>query len=113
MGLWSGGQCWGWFVGGEALEQEVEVGLGELPLERGGDLLVVGLKGQQRGFCLGEAAEVARGEDFALDDREVDLDLVEPGGVDGEVDQAQGGPLAVEAAGLVVGPLPALWVGRP
>ena len=34
-------------MGGEALEQEGEVGLGELPLERGGDLLIVVLEGQQ------------------------------------------------------------------
>src|SRR5260221_7949483 len=61
-----------WFVGGEALEQEVEVGRGELPLERGGDLLVVILEGQQRCCCLGEAAEVVRAEDLALDDGEVD-----------------------------------------
>jgi hypothetical protein len=85
-------------VGSEAFEQEVEVGRGELPLERGGDLLVVVLEGQQRGLCLGEAAEVVWGQDFALDDREVDLDLVEPGGVDGQVDQVQGGPGALEPA---------------
>jgi hypothetical protein len=52
-------------VGGEALEQEVEVGGGELPLERGGDLLVVVLEGQEPGFCLGEAAEVVRGQECA------------------------------------------------
>jgi hypothetical protein len=45
-------------VGGEAFEEEVEVGLGELPLERGGDLLVVVVEGEQRGLGFGEAAEV-------------------------------------------------------
>ena len=35
-----------------------------------------------------EVGEVVGGEDLALDDGEVDLDLVEPGGVDGQVDQA-------------------------
>src|SRR6266481_2806682 len=99
MGLWSGGQCWGWFVGGEALEQEVQVGRGEFPLKRGGDLLVVVLEGQQSCLRLGEAGEVVRGQEFALDDRKVDLDLVEPGGVDGQVDQVQGGPGALEPAG--------------
>src|SRR5262249_54712513 len=45
------------------------------------------------------AAEVVRRQDFAVDDREVDLDLVEPGGVYGQVDQVQGRPLALEPAG--------------
>jgi len=73
-------------VGREALEQEGQVGLGELPLERGGDLLVVILEGQQRCFCLGQAAEVVRGQDLALDNGKVNLYLVEPGRVDGQVD---------------------------
>jgi hypothetical protein len=55
-------------VGGEAFEQEGQVGPGELPLERGGDLLVVVLEGQQPGSRLGEAGEVVRAEQFALDD---------------------------------------------
>jgi hypothetical protein len=74
MGRWSCGEGLRWFVGGEALEQEIEVGLGELPLERRGDLLVVVLEGQQPGFYLGEAAEVVRGQEFALDDGEVNFD---------------------------------------
>jgi hypothetical protein len=41
-------------VGGDALEEGVEVALGELPLERCGDLLVVLLEGQQAGFDLGK-----------------------------------------------------------
>jgi len=36
-----------------------------------------------------ERVEVIECERFALDDREVALDLVEPGGVDRQVDQAQ------------------------
>jgi hypothetical protein len=40
----------GGVVGSEALEQLVEVGPGELPLERGGDVLVVVLEGQQPSF---------------------------------------------------------------
>lgn len=75
MSLWSGGERRGWLVGVEALEQEVEVGFGELPLEWGGDLLVVVLEGQQPcfSFGFGEAAEVVGGQEFALGDRKVDL----------------------------------------
>lgn len=55
-------RCWGRLVGGEALEQVVKVGVGELPLERGNDLLVVVLEGEQCCLGFGEAAEVVRGE---------------------------------------------------
>jgi hypothetical protein len=41
----------------------------------------------------GERVEVLRRERLALEDREVDLDLVEPGGVVGQVDQTQVLPL--------------------
>jgi hypothetical protein len=46
-------------VGGKALEQELEVGLGELPLARGGDLLVV-REGQQSGLYLSGAPKSFR-----------------------------------------------------
>src|SRR5690606_17963998 len=39
-----------------------------------------------------EVVEVVGGKDLALDGREVDLDLVEPGGVHGQVHQPCGGP---------------------
>ena len=45
-------------MGGDALEQVGQVRLGELPLDRSGDLLVVIPEGQQPCFCLIEAAEV-------------------------------------------------------
>ena len=57
-----------------ACEQDAQVGLGELPLERGGDLLVVVLEREQARLDRGEVGEVVGREDFALDDREVDLD---------------------------------------
>jgi len=60
----------------------VEVGAGELPLERGGDLFVAAEREELLLECV-EVGEVARGEHFALDDREVDFGLVEPAGVDG------------------------------
>src|SRR5216683_5293429 len=113
MGRWSCGEGRRWFVGGETLEQVIEVGLGELPLERGGDLLVVVLEGQQPGFYLGEAAEVVGGQEFALYDGEVNFDLVDPGCVDGQVNQAQGGPLALEPAGCGLAAVTAAVIDHP
>jgi hypothetical protein len=45
----------------------------------------------------GQAGEVAWGERFALQDREIDLDLVQPGGVHGQVDEHEVGPGVLEA----------------
>src|ERR1700684_2600904 len=82
-----------------------EGGAGELPAEWAGGGVVVLFEGED---LLGEAvqvAEVVGGEQLALDDGEVDLDLVQPGRVDGQVDHlcvrvglahaVSGGPVAV------------------
>src|SRR6266511_4961551 len=66
-------------------QQLVEVGMGEAPVERDRGLLVAALEGEQPPFDLDQAGGVVGGEDFALDHREDDLDLVQPGGVDGQV----------------------------
>ena len=63
--------------------EAVEVGSGELPFERGGDLLVAATERQQLLFERVEVGEVVGGVDLALGDGEVDLGLVEPAGVDG------------------------------
>lgn len=44
----------------KAAEQPVEIGAGVAPVERGRDLLVAGLEGQQSAFDLGEVGEVVR-----------------------------------------------------
>ncbi|MGH9116325.1 MAG: hypothetical protein ACRD0A_00110 [Acidimicrobiales bacterium] len=59
---------------GESFEELGEVGASEAPLEGRGGLFVAALEGEQAGLDLGEVGEVVGGEDFALDDREVDLD---------------------------------------
>lgn len=88
----SGGDCRGRVVGGlgsNAVE-ELDQGLpGEVPLERLGDLVVVmlGLVEGLSDRC--GVLEVVGGEDFALDDRVLDLDLGEPAGVNGEVHEAR------------------------
>ena len=83
-------------LGREAFEEPGEVGPGELPLEWLGQGLVADLEGEDPGGELVERGGSGRGEDLALEDAEVDLDLVEPAGVDRQMDEAQGGMLALE-----------------
>src|SRR3990172_880630 len=71
----------------ETDQKGIEVGARELPLERCSDLLVVFLETQESIFDLCERGEVIRGEHLALDDGEIDLDLVEPAGMHWSVDR--------------------------
>jgi hypothetical protein len=64
----------------------VEIEPGEPPFERGGDCAVAVTEGEERRRERLERGEVDRVEDLALNDGEVQLDLVEPGGVDRRVD---------------------------
>ena len=73
----------------ETVEQRGEVVAGEVPVEGFGDLVPVVLEVVQGAGEVGEAVEVVRLEDLALDDRVVDLELVEPAGVDREVDEEE------------------------
>src|SRR6266849_3153021 len=65
----------------DACQKGIEVSAGELPLERRGALLVVCLEAKESIGDLGERGEVVRGEHLALNDGEIDLDLVEPAGM--------------------------------
>ena len=67
------------------------------PLERFGGPLVAGLKGHNVSLQFGQPFEVAWGEQLTLNDREVDLDLVEPAGVNRRMDQNDVGPSGGEA----------------
>jgi hypothetical protein len=82
----------------DAGEQVVEVGAGELPVERRAGGLPVVLEGDDAVGDGVEVVEVVGGQDLALDDREVDLDLVEPRCVDGQVHElAVGQALAIRS----------------
>jgi hypothetical protein len=83
-------------VCGEAGEQCGEFVSGEAPVERLGDLVPVVLEGVEGVGELAEVGEVVRLEQLALDDRVVDLDLVEPAGVDWQVDEDQVAPAGLE-----------------
>ncbi len=64
----------------------VEVGAGESPVEWFGGAVVAVLECCQALLDSGQVGEVVGGAYFPVDDGEVDLDLVEPGGVHGGVD---------------------------
>ena len=57
----------------EATHQSFEIGAGVAPVKGLGGLLVAVLEAQQALLQFGEVGEVIRGQDLALDDREVDL----------------------------------------
>src|SRR5712691_6348987 len=80
----------------EAVEELGEVLAGEAPVERFRDLVVAALELVEGAGEGGGAVEVVGVEQLALDDRVVDLDLVEPAGVDGQVDEDEVAPAALE-----------------
>ena len=92
-------------VGIEAREESVEVFAGVGPVKGGRGRVVAVLEAEDPVGELVEVGEVAGSDGLALEDREVDLDLVEPGSVDGEVDQFGGWPRVLHA---VDGGLPAV-----
>src|SRR5260370_28661862 len=81
----------------KAGEEFVEVGAGEGPLKGAGGLLVVVLEGEQTLLEFGEGGEVIGSEDLALNDGEIDFDLIEPAGMDRGVDEDDRGPRGAQA----------------
>src|SRR5215216_4546174 len=79
-------------AGGQPGEQRVEVGAREGPVERLGDLAVVIFECRDPGRERVEIGEVVGGQGLALQDREEDLDLVQPRRMDRQMDQARVGP---------------------
>jgi hypothetical protein len=83
------------FAVGDPLQEPVEVMAREGPLERAGDLAVVVAEGEQSLAERVRRVEVVGGQRLALDDREVRLELVQPGRVDRQVDQPRALVLAL------------------
>ncbi len=71
------------FVRREAVEQRGEIVAGEAPVEGLRGLVPVVFEIVECARDVGEVLEVIGFEHLALDDREEDLELVEPAGVDG------------------------------
>ena len=86
-------------------EEYVKVTASEGPLEWPCSPLIARLEGQQAPFKVGPGGKVARREEFALDDRKVDFDLVEPTGVNRRMDQNNIGPLGAEPVGRWLTPM--------
>src|SRR5208282_3487340 len=80
-------------------EEDVKIAACEGPLERFGGSLVAGLEGHHVTLQLGQVLEVVWGEQLTLNDREVDLDLVEPTGMNRRMDQNDVGPSCAQAVG--------------
>src|SRR5262245_38404347 len=80
-------------------EKFVQVGAGEGPLKGSGGLLVVVVEGEQTLLEVGEGGEVIGSEDLALEDGEIDLDLIEPAGMERGVDQDNRGPRGAQVVG--------------
>ena len=80
-------------------EEYVQIAASEGPLERIGGPLVAGLEGHHVPLQIGQAPEVTRCKQLALNDREVDLDLVEPTGVNRGVNQNDVGPSGSKTIG--------------
>src|SRR5664279_5891550 len=80
-------------------EKYVQVTACEGPFERSGGALIASLEGHQTAFEDREVGEVARREKLALDNREIDLNLVEPAGVDRRVDQGDIRPSGSQSGG--------------
>ena len=83
-------------VGVEADEELVEIVAAELPVEGFGHRVVALLERGEPFADLVEVGEVVGVDDFALHDGEVDLALIQPGGVHRQVDEPQRRPLALQ-----------------
>ena len=70
-------------VSSEFVEKAIEVAAGECPLEGVGCMLIASLELKKTDFKFDQRFEVVGREELALNDREVDLDLVEPASMNG------------------------------
>ena len=68
------------------MQQVREFFSGEFPLEGLGNLFIVFLKAEDSFRQVGQGNEVVGSKYFSLEDGEIDFDLVQPTGMDGEMD---------------------------
>ena len=97
----------------KAGEKLAQVGAGESPLKGSGGLLVVVLEGEQTLLEFGQGGEIIGSEDLALNDGEVDLDLIEPTGMDRGVDEHDRGPRGAQPVGGFFAAVGGTIVGNP
>jgi hypothetical protein len=82
----------------ELMKQAVEIIAREGPLEGLGGFLVVLLEPHQLFSKRGEVRKIVGRQQLALDDGEIDLDLVEPTGVDRSMDEDDIGPFGAQSS---------------
>src|SRR5579859_6609355 len=117
--IWADGSSGGWqwragrIMHGDSLEEPARVVSGESPVERIGQVVVAVLEGGEPVGDLVEVEKVVGGDDFALDDEEDDLDLIQPRRVDRQVDEPQVGPGAFEAINRCLTAVRAAVVDQP
>jgi hypothetical protein len=95
------------------LQESLEIAASEGPLKWRCSPLVVRLEGKQALLEFGQGRKVVGGEDLSLNDGEVDLDLVEPTGVDGGVDEYGVGPLGAQPVNGLVATMGGAIVHNP
>ena len=79
------------------MQHSNEIPSREPPFERLGDGFVMSLESQQA-FCeLLQGREIVWREDLSLEDREINLDLIEPTGMDGPLNEHQVGVFVLES----------------
>src|SRR5437660_4514592 len=94
-------------------EQRGEIAAREGPLERLRRVDVVFLEAKKPLTDRTERTEVIRREDLALDDGEIDLNLIEPTGVDGGVDEHELRPPGLQPRAGAVAPMRGTVVRDP
>ncbi len=97
----------------ELAEELCEVLSSELPLEGLGDRFVVALEFQESFGNRFEAGEIIRGQDLALNDGKVNLDLIQPTGMNGAVDEHQARIAALESRHGTLTPVTRTVVHNP
>ena len=91
----------------------MQVAACESPLEGRGCPLIVELETKEALLEFGQRREIVGREDLSLNDREIDLDLVEPTGVNRSVDEDRVGPFGAEAFDRLLAPMSGTIVHDP
>lgn len=91
----------------------MEIVARESPLEGLGDFLVVVLEAKDTLGEIFQGCEVVRVKCFTGEDGEVDLDLVEPAGVRGKMDEAEPGVLRAQTCHSSVPPVNRAVINDP
>lgn len=105
--------CWSQSSAVEFGEKRLQVGACKGPFEGRRRSLVMDLEREKALFEISQGRKVIRGKDLSLNDREIDLHLIEPTGVVRGVDEDGIGPLGAEAVGGSLAPMSGAVIHDP